>query len=216
VVETLRTSLIVDPPDGRIPALTQAGQERMDARARYRREHPADGPEDRGLTERCLLWPTAGPPMLSSAYNNNYRIVQGPGYVAILVEMVHDVRIIPVDGRPHLPQNLRQWMGDSVGHWEGNTLVVETTNFSDQTSFRGSSPNMKLTERFTRVDGDTLMYEFTVEDPDAFTKPWSAQVPMQKFEGPLFEYACHEGNYGMTNLLAGARAEEKAAAKAGK
>ncbi|HEV3197896.1 MAG TPA: hypothetical protein VGZ73_08310 [Bryobacteraceae bacterium] len=217
VVGTRRTSLIVDPPDGRIPPLLPEAQKIADAARAYARQHPADGPEDRGLPERCLLWPTAGPPMLPGGYNNNYQIIQSPGYVVILVEMIHDVRIIPLDGRPHLGSSVRQWMGDSRGHWEGNTLVVDTTDFNGKARFRGADEKMHLTERFTRADPDTLLYEFTVDDPTAFTKPWSAQVPMRKSEGPIFEYACHEGNYGMEGILGGARAEEKkAAAGAGK
>ena len=152
--------------------------------------------------------------MLPSFYNNNYQIVQGPGYVMILVEMIHDVRIIPVagptSGRPHLPSNVRQWMGDPRGHWEGNTLVVETTNFSGKAPFRGSDENMKLIERFTRTGPNTLMYEFTVNDPTAFIKPFTGQIPMYPARGPILEYACNEGNYAMTGMLAGARAEEKA------
>jgi hypothetical protein len=212
VVGTRRTSLIVDPPDGRIPPLMPEAQKRADAARAYARQHPADGPEDRGLPERCLLWPTAGPPMLPGGYNNNYQIIQSPGYVVILVEMIHDVRIIPLDGRPHLGSSVRQWMGDSRGHWEGKTLVVDTTDFNGKARFRGADEKMHLTERFTRADPDTLLYEFTVDDPTAFTKPWSAQVPMRKSEGPIFEYACHEGNYGMEGILGGARAEEKKAA----
>jgi hypothetical protein len=161
--------------------------------------------------------------MLPGPYNNNYQIVQAPGYVVIEVEMIHETRIIPTDGRPHLPPNIRQWMGDSRGHWEGNTLVVETTNFTGKTSdisagmqrgtFRGTDANLRLTERFTRVDPETILYEFTVDDPTAFTKPWTAQIPMTKFAGRLFEYACHEGNYALTSILAGARADEKKTAK---
>jgi hypothetical protein len=209
VVGTRRTSLVTDPPDGRIPALTPAAQSRADRRAEARRRSPADGPEDRSLVERCILWPTAGPPMVPSAYNNNYQILQAPGYVAILIEMIHDVRIIPLDGRPHAPQAIRQWMGDSRGRWDGNTLIVTTTNFTDKTIFRGSSANLKIVERFTRVDPDTLDYQFTIDDPESFTRSWTAAVPMTKTDGPIFEYACHEGNYGMTNVLKGARAEDK-------
>ena len=208
VVGNRRTSLIVDPPDGKVPALTPEAQKRQADRAAAGREHQFDGPENRALTERCLVWPTAGPPMMPSFYNNNYQIVQGPGYVMILVEMVHDVRIIPTDGRPHLPANIRQWFGDSRGHWEGDTLVVETTNFTDKSSFRGSDENMKLIEKFTRTGPDTILYEFTVNDPTVFTKPWTAQVPMNKMQGPIIEYACHEGNYAMSGMLAGARADE--------
>jgi hypothetical protein len=217
VVKTLQTSLIVDPPDGRIPPLTPAAQKRADEIRAYNQAHPADGPENRSLTERCLVWPTLGPPMLPSAYNNNYQIFQTPGYVVIEVEMIHDVRVIPVAEnkaamQPHLPANIRQWKGDSRGYWEGNTLVVDTTNFTDKTRFRGSGPKMHLIERFTRTDEDTLVYEFTVDDPESFTRPWSAAVPMNKAPGPLFEYACHEGNYGMEGILRGARAEEQEAA----
>jgi hypothetical protein len=213
VVPGLRTSLIVDPPDGRVPALTPEAQKRVAAEAAYNREHSTDGPENRLLQERCLNWPTAGPPMLPSFYNNEYQIVQTPSTVAIVVEMIHDVRIIPIDGHPHLPGSIRQWMGDSRGHWEGNTLVVDTTNFTDKTRFRGADENLHLTERLTRVNPNMVLYEFTVDDPTAFTKPWTAQIPMTKTKGPVFEYACHEGNYAMVDILAGARAAEKKAPK---
>jgi hypothetical protein len=209
VVPTRRTSIVVDPPDGRIPPLTAEAQEAAAARAAALRR-PAAGPEDRGLPERCILWPTAGPPMLSSAYNNNYQILQTPGYVVILIEMIHDVRIIPLDGRPHLASNMRQWLGDPRGHWEGNTLVVDSTNFTDKNPFRGSDRNLHLTERFTRINPDTILYRFTVEDPTAFTRTWTGEAPLTRTPGPIYEYACHEGNYGMANILSGARAEEKA------
>jgi len=209
VVATRRTSLVIDPPDGRVPALTADAQKKAEARAAGRRRSPADGPEDRSLAERCILWPTAGPPMIPSGYNNNYQILQTPGYVVILIEMIHDVRIIPLDGRAHSPQTVRQWKGDSRGRWDGNTLVVDTTNFTNKTNFRGSDDALHLVERFTRVDADTINYEFTVDDPSSFTKSWTAAIPMTKTDGPIFEYACHEGNYGMTNLLKAARAEEK-------
>ena len=209
VVPTLRTSLIIDPPDGKIPALTPDGQQRAAARAEAQRLHPADGPEDRSLAERCINWPVAGPPMIPGGYNNNYQIVQGPGYVTIVVEMIHDVRMISTDGRAHLPATVRQWMGDPRGHWEGNTLVVDTTNFTDKTNFRGSGENLHLVERFTRTGPDQLMYEFTVNDPASFMRPWTAQIPMAKTDGPLFEYACHEGNYGMEGMLRGARQQER-------
>ena len=212
IVSTRRTSLITDPPDGRLPALTPAGQKKAAERAEARRLHPVDGPENRPLQERCLAWTTAGPPILPSAYNNNIRIVQGPGYVSILNEMNHDVRIIPLDGRPHLPPNVRLWMGDSRGHWEGNTLVVDTTNFSDKTNFRGADENLHLIERLTRANDDTLMYQFTVDNETAFTRSWTAEIPMRKSQDPMFEYACHEGNYSLMNVLGGARSEEKAAA----
>lgn len=214
VVKTRRTSLVIDPPDGRIPDLTPAAKQRVAERAQARREHPADGPEDRSLMERCLQIGSAGPPMLPSAYNNNYQIAQTRDTVTIFNEMIHDVRVIPLDGRPHLPQNVRLWLGDSRGHWEGDTLVVDTTNFTDKTAFRGSSENLHLIERFTRTDPDTLLYEFTVDDPSAFVKPWTVALPSVKFnDGPIIEYACHEGNRGMEGILSGARAEEKKAAE---
>ncbi len=208
VVPTRRTSLIVDPPDGKVPALTPEAQKAATARSAAQKGLPA-GPEDLSLTDRCILWPTAGPPMLPSAYNNNYQIVQTPGYVVILIEMIHDVRVIPLDGRPHLPSNVRQWLGDSRGHWEGNTLVVDTTNFTSKTRFRGSDQNLHLIERFTRTGPDMVMYEFTVDDPTAFTIPWKAEIPMMRTPGPIYEYACHEGNYAMEGILGGARAQEK-------
>lgn len=213
VISSRRTSLIVDPPDGRIPALTPAARKRADAARAWTTEHATDGPEGRSLSERCILWSTAGPPMLPGPYNNNFQIFETRNQVVILNEMIHDARVIPLDGRPHLASNIRLWMGDSRGHWEGQTLVVDSTNFSGKFSFRGSDENLHLTERFTRVSPDTLLYEFTVDDPTAFTRPWTAQIPMTKTKGPIFEYACHEGNYAMTDILAGARAAESAASK---
>lgn len=210
-VKTRRSSLITDPPDGRVPPLTPEAQKRLAEAATHRREHPADGPEDRSLAERCLNWATAGPPMMPSFYNNNYEIVQTPDTVVIFNEMIHDARVVPLDGRPHLPGRIRQWLGDSRGHWEGDTLVIETTNFTDKTAFRGSTQNMRLIEKFRRIDPDTLLYEFTVDDPAAFAKPWTAQIPSVRTDGPIFEYACNEGNYAMTDMLSAARAEEKAA-----
>ena len=213
VVAGRRSSLIVDPPDGRIPPLTPAAQKLAAARAQERNLHPADGPEDRSLQERCLLWGGAGPPMMPTAYNSTYQIVQSRGYVMIFVEMIHDARIIPLDGRPHVPPNIRLWLGDSRGHWEGNALVVDTTNFNGQTAFRGSSENLHLIERFTRTDADTIRYEFTVDDPATFTKPWTAEIPMRKTQGPIYEYACNEGNYSLADILKGARVEEKRGSK---
>jgi hypothetical protein len=207
VASTLRTSIVVDPPDGHIPQLTPEGQKKAAARAEARRLHPADGPEDLSLADRCIARP--GPPMVPAGYNNNHRIVQTPGYVVIYSEMMHDARIIPLDMRAHLPGNIHQWFGDSRGHWEGKTLVVETTNFTGRTNFRGSGENMRLTERFTRVDADTLLYQFTVNDPESFQKPWSGEIPLKKAPGPIFEYACHEGNYSIVNTLTAARAAEK-------
>jgi len=213
IAKTLRTSLIVDPLDGRIPALTPLAQNRAEQVKEARRLHPADGPEDRPVGERCILLNSAGPPMMPSAYNNNYQVVQTAQTFVILNEMVHDARVIPLDGRPHVPQNIRLWMGDSRGHWDGNTLVVDTTNFTNQTPFRGSGPNLHLTERFTRMDAETLLYEFTVDDPESFARPWTAAIPSVRTTGPILEYACNEGNYGMTGLLSAARAEEKKSSK---
>jgi hypothetical protein len=213
VVKTRRTSLIVDPPDGKIPALTAEAQQRAAARRAEARSHgPADSYENRGLFERCL---TRGIPdgMLPGPYNNNLQIYQAPGYVALLTEMIHDARIIPMDGRPHNPPTMRQWMGDSRGHWEGETLVIDTINFTDKTNFRGSGANLHLVERFTRLDADTLEYRFTVEDPTTWTRPWTVAYPMTRTDGPIFEYACHEGNYGLADILSGARAEERLAAE---
>ena len=208
VIGNRRTSLIVDPPDGKIPALTPEAQKRLaDARARTLL-HPADGPEDRPLTERCL---TRGLPMTPGPYNNNFQIAQSAGFVNILIEAEHDVRTIPLNDRPHFPGNMRFWLGDSRGHWEGSTLVVDTTNFNSQTNFRGSSEGLHLIERFTRTGPDSMMYKVTVDDPSTFTKPWTMEIPMTRTAGPIFEMACHEGNYAMSGILGGARAQEKAA-----
>ena len=167
--------------------------------------------EDRPLQERCLLGSNAGPPMTPGPYNNNVQVFQTPGYVALLTEMVHDARIVPLDGRPYA--DLRQWKGDSRGHWEGDTLVIETKNFKRGTTLAGTSQSTHLIERFTRTDANTLLYEFTVDDPTTWTRPWTAAVPMSKTEGPIYEFACHEGNHAMAGILAGARADEKAAAE---
>ena len=206
---TVRTSMIVDPADGRIPPLTPEAQKKNEAIRTQARLHPADGPESRSLPERCLFWGTSGPPMLPGPYNNMYQIYQSPGFVVILSEMIHDARIIPLDGRPHLPPNVTQWLGDSRGHWEGNTLVVDTTNFTPKTRFRQSDENLHVIERFTRVDKNTILYKFTIEDPTAYTKPWTAELPLTAAQGPIYEYACHEGNYALKDILAGARAEEQ-------
>jgi hypothetical protein len=208
---TRRTSMVFDPKDGKIPPLTPEASSRMQAGRAHTRAHPADGPEDRSLQERCLLMPSTGPPMLPGPYNNNYVIVQTPESVAIFSEMIHDVRVIPMDGRPHLPQAIRQWRGDSRGRWEGDTLVVETTNFTDKTDFHGSDRNLRLTERFRRVDAATIVYQFTVDDPTAFTRPWTAELSLRKIPGPVYEFACHEGNRAMESMLATARAAEKTA-----
>jgi len=206
---TFRTSLIVDPPDGKIPAYTPEAAKRLAATRAEARNHPADGPENRSLAERCIFWATAGPPMLPGPYNNNYQIVQTPDYVMILSEMIHEVRVIPLDRRKHPPSDVHLWTGDSTGHWEGDTLVVDTTNFNGKTRFRGSDENLHVVERFRRADANTILYRFTVDDPTTFSKPWTAEVAMTKSEGPIYEYACHEGNYALQDILAGARADEK-------
>ena len=212
IVTTHRTSLITDPPDGRLPPLTQQARKKMaDLRAETRK-HPDSSPEDFGLQTRCVVWPAGGPlPMLPSPYNNNYEIFQTKDYVAIEIEMIHDTRIIPLDGSAHLPSSVTQWLGDSRGHWEGDTLVVETTNFTSKTRFRGTDENLRLTERFTRTAADSLMYQFTVDDPTAFTRPWTAELPMQATPGPMYEFGCHEGNAALLNMLKAAREREKAA-----
>jgi len=215
LVLNLRTSLIVDPPDGKLPPLSAEGKKRAAERAEAarRRGGPFDAAQNQPLSVRCILMDRNGPPMLAGAYNNNYQILQFPGYVMIVIEMLHGVRIIPLDGRQALPQSIRQWVGSSRGRWDGDTLVIETTNFNDKSAFQGSSENMHLVERFTRVAPDEMLYRFTVEDPATWTKPWSAEVPWKKTIGPIFEHACHEGNLGLANTLAGARAEEKRAAE---
>ena len=212
IVTTHRTSLIMDPPDGRLPPLTPEAQKRMaDIRA-DQRKHPNSGPEDFGLQARCIVWPAAGPlPMLPSPYNNDYQIYQTKDFVVIEIEMIHDTRIIPLTGGSHLPADVPQWLGDSHGHWEGDTLVVETTNFTDKTRFRGSDDKLRLVEKFTRTAPDVLTYQFTLDDPTAFTKPWTAEVPMVTTPGPLYEFACHEGNAAIPNMLKTARAAEKQA-----
>jgi hypothetical protein len=208
VVSTRRTSLIVDPPDGKIPALTPQAQKRAAARTEARRLRPADGPEDRPLAERCILFGSGGAPMLPTAYNNNAQFFQTRDHVVIINEMVHDARVISLDGRPPLPGGVRQWLGDSRGRWDGDTLVVETTNFTNKSNFRGSGENLRLTERFTRVAEDTLLYEFTVDDPESFTRPWKVELPLWKSRELMYEYACHEGNSGMAGVLAGFRKAE--------
>jgi hypothetical protein len=211
VVKSRRTSLIVDPPDGRIPAMTAEGKARAAARRAAAQTHgPADSYENRSLQERCI---TRGLPevTLPGPYNNNLQIVQAPGYVMLFTEMIHDARVVPMDGRPHNSPSVRAWMGDSRGHWEGDTLVVDTTNFTDRTSFRGSAENLHLIERFTRLDADTIEYRFTLDDPTTWTRPWTVAYPIVKTEGPIFEFACHEANYGLRDILSGARWEERAA-----
>jgi hypothetical protein len=248
-----RTSLIVDPPDGRVPPLTPQARARYSAWAEAKglfgsaanpegslwnggrtdsapedgteggvdgRGSRADHPEDRRLSERCIIWTPL--PRLPGGYNNHFRIVQTPEHVAIELEMMHDARIIPLDGRPHPPASIQRWLGDPRGHWEGDTLVVDTTNFTDKAPFKGSFEGLHLIERFTRVDANTINYEVTIEDPTTWTKPWTAAFPLrdlrtlvggidQQQVPEMFEYACHEGNYGLTGQLSGARAIERAA-----
>ena len=223
VVQSNRTSLVTDPPDGRIPPLTAAAEARRAAEARARegtgRHMPTPGgfTEDlgsNGLQVRCLMGFNSGPPMEPRAYNNNVQVFQSEDHVVLLTEMVHDARIVPLDGRDQLPADLRQWSGSSRAHWDGDTLVVETTNFLRETSFMrgGSTQNLHLTERLTRVAPETLLYEAIINDPTTWTRPWSYAVPMQKNPDPLYEYACHEGNYGLYNILAGALEEQSEAA----
>jgi hypothetical protein len=211
LVADRRTSLIVDPPDGKVPPLTPEAQKRVDDTRVWMRDHATDGPEGRSLAERCISWTTAGPPMLPGPYNNDLQILQTRDYVVISNEMIHDARLIPLDARPHIASGIRELMGDSRGHWEGDALVVDTTNFNGELAFRGSDANLHLTERFMRVSPGVIQYEFTIDDPTAFTRSWTARIPLNKTNGPVYEYACHEGNYAMTDILAGARAAEKSA-----
>ena len=208
-----RTSIVIDPPNGRIPPYTPEAHERITAAAAEARKHPADRAQDRSLAERCVYWATTGPPMLPGPYNNSYQIVQTRDYIMIMVEMIHETRIIPMDGRPHAASNMRAWIGDSRGHWEGDTLVVETSNFTGKTRFRGSDENLRVTERFQRVGPETILYRFTIDDPTVFTKSWTGELPFHTISNPIYEYACHEGNYALVDILAGARAEEKKAGK---
>ena len=205
-----RSSLIIDPPNGRVPALTPEARARQAARLKMMAGRGQyDHPEFRPLAERCIV--SFGPttPLIPNYfYNNNLQIVQTPTHVMILMEMVHDARIVRIGGS-HLPASVRPWMGDSIGRWEGDTLVVETTNFPPQQNFRGASENLKVTERFRRTAGDTILYRFTVEDPTTFTSPWSGEIPFRVMDELIYEYACHEGNYALSNVLSGARNEEK-------
>ena len=223
-VESRRTSIVFDPPNGKLPELSPEGKIQAAAKAQAaRRRASADSAQDRSLAERCITWGNEGPPMLGSTYNANLQIVQTSTQLVIAHEIGHANRLIPLDGRPHLSPSIHQLGGDSRGHWEGDTLVVDSTNFTDQTNFRGppstarqdifSDANLHVVERFTLTDPDTITYRFTVTDPTVWTKPWSGELLMKRTKGPIYEYACHEGNYGLANILAGARAAEKSAAK---
>ena len=208
-----RTSLVTDPADGRLPPMTPEAQKRRASLQVDRAQRGFNGPEDRALSERCI---TFGAPRLQAAYNSYVQIFQARDHVAILMETIHDARIIPLDGRPHIGQNIQQWLGDSVGHWEGDTLVVDTTNYSPKSDFRGSHEHLHVVERFTRVSPGRIDYEIRVDDPTTWTRPWSAMIPLKLSHDEIYEYACHEGNEGMEGILAGARAQEKAAEAAAK
>ena len=213
-VKTLRTSIITEPADGRIPALTPAAAEVK--RRRLEGLKKFENPEDLGLQDQCLSFLTVGPPMLPYSYNSNYQIVQTNDAVLVHAEMIHDARIIHMDGRPHAPSNIRSWMGDSIGRWEGNTLVVDTTNFNDGAGFYGDAGgnfgwdrNLHIVERFSLFDADTLLYRFEIDNPSAFSQPWKGELTMTRSTEPIYEYACHEGNYSLTNMLRGFRAAER-------
>jgi hypothetical protein len=207
---SLRTSIITGP-EGRVPALTPEAAKRGADRRAFQQEHQWDSAQTRPLAERCITWGFEGPPMMPVGYNSTLQIVQGQGFVSIVQEMIHDTRVIPTDGRPHAPAEIKQWMGDSRGHWEGDTLVVETVNYNPLVTIQGGivSDAAKVTERFTRIDADTITYQFTVDDPKTWVKPFSGEYNMVHIDGSVYEYACHEGNYGMANNLSGARATEK-------
>jgi hypothetical protein len=200
---SLRTSIITDPPNGLLPSLTPSAAAAK--RDRLERLHKPAEAKDMGLQDRCLVFPTSVPPMIPYRYNSNYQIVQTGDAVMVQAEMIHEARIIRLDRRTHLPSNVRQWLGDSLGRWEAATLVVETTNFNDQISFRGSSKSLRVLERFRRADAKTLLYRATVDDPTTFTKSWTVEYPFVATAGPIYEYACHEGNYSIVDILGGAR-----------
>jgi hypothetical protein len=214
-VGTRRTSLVTDPPNGRLPALTPVGQDRVE------RQYPFDSYSDLDAGDRCILGLNAGPPIVPAAYNQNLLLLQTPDEVVLLTEMVHTVRVVPLDEHPRVDERILQWSGDARGYWDGATLVVETRNFVDDRRWTTSNPmgavgntrDLRLVERFTRVDAETLEYEFTVHDPEIWTAPWTATVPMRRSDEPLYEYACHEGNYSVPNILAGERALEAAATR---
>jgi hypothetical protein len=201
-----RTSLITDPADGRIPAMTPEAQQRRQV-ATAAAQRPAEGPEDRSLSERCI---TYGSPQLTEGYQSQYQIVQSAGSIAIMTEMIHDVRVIPLDGQPHAPAAVRGWLGDSRGHWEGDTLVIDTTNYNPRAFMSVSSEKLHVTERLTRTSPEILKYEITIDDPGTWTKAWSLMIPLRYSPNRVYEYACHEGNEGLVGILAGARAQDPA------
>ena len=208
-VTTLRTSIITDPANGRMPPMNAEGQRRAAQRAEQRkRVGQFDSAQSRGLSERCIYWAHEGPPLLPTGYNSNLQIVQSPGEVVVIPEMMPVARIIPVNGRPRVGPEIRYLRGDSRGRWDGDTLVVETRNFTDKTAWRGSSEHLTVTERFTLVDPDTIRYQFTVDDKATWDVPWSGEYPMHRTSDPIYEYACHEGNYGIANILRAARLAE--------
>ena len=202
------TSFVVDPPDGRVPPLTAEARARAAERAADNRDHPADGPENRSLQERCLAF-NAGPPIQPGPYNNFVKILQFADHVVIFTEMIHDARVVPLDGRPHPPAPVQSWLGASRGRWDGNTLVIETRNFNGKVGFRGTDDQLRLVERFTRSGANTLVYEFTVDDPSVYARPWTARMPMARTDSRIFEYACHEANYALEDILRGARYQER-------
>ena len=207
-----RTSLITDPPDGKVPAYTPEATARLEAEAAYRRDHPADSAADRSLQVRCITYGIPRVGGLGAGYNSYFQIFQTPDHFVMLGEMIHDARVIPIGDMPHAPESIRQWHGDSRAHWEGDTLVVETKNYSPQSRYRGSAENLHMIERFTLAGPDDLHYELTLTDDTTWVSPWTAMVPLARSQDALFEYACHEGNIGMAGILGGARAEEAAAA----
>jgi hypothetical protein len=208
-LSSLRTSLVVEPKNGKLPPMNAEGRRRAEALAAARKTTDQfASAQARPLAERCIMWPHEGPPMLPAGYFPNLEIVQSPGQVAVLQEITHNARVIPVDAGPHVAASIRQYGGNSRGHWEGDTLVVESRNFTSLTAFRGASDKMVVTERFTMVDADNIDYEFTVTDPATWDTPWKAAVPLKRTPDPVFEYACHEGNYGMVNILRAKRLEE--------
>ena len=216
VIGTRRTSLIIDPPNGRLPEMTEEGRARQAAGRGSFSDQIQSSYTDFSNADRCLMGFNAGPPITPGGYNQNVQIFQTPDEVVLLTEMVHTVRVVPLDGRPTLDDSLAQWSGDSRGRWEGDTLVVETANFDVDRKWRGASAGMRLVERFTRVDADTLEYEYTVTDPETWAAPWTVNLPMVRSDLPLFEYACHEGNYSMETMLTGARTEAAKAAAEGR